>query len=426
MTDALATDLHQFIAERFGASIGLPRQFFAAQADPLAEACLAMARRFHRGGRLLAMGRGALASDAQHVVVEFVHPVITGKRALPAIVLDGNASGSVGGLRSELQAVAGPHDIVVGFIEGGDADVESALAAARERDLLTIAFTANTDHDAAAREQANYCFAAGSNDPLVNQEIYETAYHVLWELVHVFFAHRALLDDPPADAPVADEAGMADQGWLYPFLARERPGGAAAPLGEVRQSIGLKCHEIVSLRQQVLDTEADTLVQAGRTIADAFTAGRRLWIFGNGGSATDAADLASDFRSPPLPRHRALPALALSSDAATITAVANDVGFENIFARQLIAFAQRDDVAIGISTSGNSRNLVAAFQTAHRMGLRSIALSGDDGGRVAQLARAGIIGHLFVVPSAHIPRIQEAQATIYHTLYHLVHRLMEG
>jgi D-sedoheptulose 7-phosphate isomerase len=129
--------------------------------------------------------------------------------------------------------------------------------------------------------------------------------------------------------------------------------------------------------------------------------------FGNGGSATDAQDLATDALA------RGWPALALNNDAATVTAVANDVGFEQAFARQLIALGRPGDIAVAISTSGGSPNVIAAIEEAHRRGLTTVALAGYDGGRLAGL---GSLDHLFVVPSDHIPRIQEAQATIYHLL----------
>jgi D-sedoheptulose 7-phosphate isomerase len=137
------------------------------------------------------------------------------------------------------------------------------------------------------------------------------------------------------------------------------------------------------------------------------SAGGRLLTFGNGGSATDAQDLAADALA------RGWRALALNNDAATVTAVANDVGFDSVFARQLIALGGDGDVAVAISTSGGSPNLIAALEEAQRRGMLTVALAGHDGGRLAALDG---LDHVFVVPSDHVPRIQEAQATIYHLL----------
>lgn len=159
----------------------------------------------------------------------------------------------------------------------------------------------------------------------------------------------------------------------------------------------------------------------GASIVAAAQSGGRILTFGNGGSATDAADIAARFLTPHVPGARRLPALALTNDIASITGIANDVGFEHIFLRQLIALGRRGDIAMGISTSGSSVNLIAAFETAKRIGMTTIGLVGGDGGKCVGLHRAGLIDHLVVVPCDHIPRIQEVHATIYHALYDLVH-----
>ncbi|MGH4008800.1 MAG: D-sedoheptulose-7-phosphate isomerase, partial [Pseudonocardiaceae bacterium] len=118
----------------------------------------------------------------------------------------------------------------------------------------------------------------------------------------------------------------------------------------------------------------------------------------------------------PGPGRRALPAFALAGDIAVLTALSNDVSFDVVFARQIAAFGRRGDVVVGLSTSGNSINLVRAFDEAGRRGLLSVGLAGYDGGAMAEL---GSIDHLFVVPSDSVHRIQEAQTTIYHTLWEL-------
>jgi D-sedoheptulose 7-phosphate isomerase len=157
-------------------------------------------------------------------------------------------------------------------------------------------------------------------------------------------------------------------------------------------------------------------------MAERFAAGGRLLTFGNGGSATDAQDLVSVFLSP-ADDSRPLPALGLTNDIAVITALSNDVGFDVVFARQVAAFARAGDIAVGLSTSGNSTNLLRAFDEASRRGLLTVGIAGYDGGRMAELDS---IGHLFVVPSPSVHRVQEAQTTIYHTLWELTHDRING
>jgi D-sedoheptulose 7-phosphate isomerase len=140
--------------------------------------------------------------------------------------------------------------------------------------------------------------------------------------------------------------------------------------------------------------------------------GGKLIIFGNGGSATDANDWAIDCVAPP-PGLRPVPAVSLSLEPANITAIANDVGVDVIFVRQLIAHARAGDVAVAISTSGGSRNVIAALEEARKRGLMTVALLGYDGG---EIKRRGLANHVIVVESDYIPRMQEVQASIYHTI----------
>lgn len=158
-------------------------------------------------------------------------------------------------------------------------------------------------------------------------------------------------------------------------------------------------------------------------MAQAFAAGATLLAFGNGGSTTDAQDLLSELITSPFPGGPSLPAIALTNDIAVITAVGNDVGFDAIFARQVIAFGRRGDIAFGISTSGNSPNILLAFDQARKQGLLTIGLTGYDGGK---MARSAALDFCIVAPGDHIPRIQEAQATIYHALMEIVHTLLRG
>lgn len=192
-------------------------------------------------------------------------------------------------------------------------------------------------------------------------------------------------------------------------------------LARVRHSTREKCRETVALRQQTLAQAGTHIIAAAQAAARAFAQGATLLAFGNGGSATDAQDLVGELIHPPCAGARPLPALALTGDTAVITAVANDVGCENIFARQIIAFGRMGDIAVGISTSGNSPDMLRAFEQARSQGLLTIGLAGYDGGR---MARSPALDFCLVVPGEYIPRIQEAQATVYHALLELIFALL--
>jgi D-sedoheptulose 7-phosphate isomerase len=216
--------------------------------------------------------------------------------------------------------------------------------------------------------------------------------------------------------------GSGGLGSLYPFLYADHGSDPRADpdavLAEVRQSTVDKAHEIIALRREVLDNDRARLAECASAMADAFAAGGRLFAFGNGGSSTDAADLASLFLNPG-GGLRPLPAFTLTGDIAVLTALSNDIGFDVVFARPIAAFGRPGDIAVGLSTSGNSANLVRAFDEASRRGLLTIGLSGYDGGKMAELDS---IDYLFVVPSASVHRIQEAQTTVYHALWELTLR----
>ena len=195
-------DLMALVTARFEKSMTVPETFFAEAAGRIAEACWAMARRFHQGGRLLAFGNGAWATDAQHVAVEFVHPVIVGKRALPALALT-NDSATLSGLMAgagadmpfvrQLNVLARPQDIALGFSPDGHCtNVVAALTLARQMGLLTLGL-AGGDGGLFRQTEMDFCFVVSSHDPLVIQETHETLYHILWELVHVYFEHEGLL-----------------------------------------------------------------------------------------------------------------------------------------------------------------------------------------------------------------------------------------
>jgi D-sedoheptulose 7-phosphate isomerase len=201
---------------------------------------------------------------------------------------------------------------------------------------------------------------------------------------------------------------------LYPFLYAGTS-DLPAVLDQVRASTIAKAEEIIELRRTVCARDAGRLARCARAAAARFAAGGTLFAFGNGGSATDAQQLATLFLNPG-PGARPLPALGLASDTSVVTALCNDVGVDVVFARQIAAFGGRNDIAVGLSTSGNSGNLVRAFDEASRRGMLTVGLAGYEGGKMAELDS---IDYLFVAPSASVHRIQEAQTTIYQVLWEL-------
>jgi len=382
----LATQIEQRLLERNCVF----EEFFQREAVRLAEACREMSERFLRGGRLLAFGRGPYATDAQHVSVEFVHPVIVGKRALPALdlsILFG----------PWLRTILRPEDIVMGFgPPEGDPAVWAGLQEAHTHDAMTFALPGT---------EGSYAVQAATEDPFMHQEMIEILYHTLWETVHVFFEHRELGHDVGASE------------FLYPFLGREKQ-GTDDLVGEVANSIQMKVHDDAELRARIAHEQSEIISSTALAIEDRLQRGGKLILFGNGGSATDANDWAIDCVLPP-PGYRPVSAVSLSLEPANITAVANDVGTEVIFLRQLIAQARPEDVAIGISTSGGSRNIIMALEEARKRNLLTVALLGYDGG---EILRRGIADFPIVVHCDYIPRIQEVQASI----YHIIRELMEG
>jgi D-sedoheptulose 7-phosphate isomerase len=368
--------------------------FFSQQARALAIACREMSERFLSGGRLLAFGRGSYSTDAQHVSVEFVHPVIVGKRALPALDLSAL-------IRPWLEVILRPEDIVMGFgPPEGDTEVWTALESAHARGAMTFALPGPS---------GSYALKSATEDPFIHQELIEIFYHTLWETVHVFLEHRELGQD----------VGQTE--FLYPFLGQKKQ-ETAGLVDDVAASIQMKVRDDTSLRTRLAREQSEQIGAAALAIRERVSRGGKLILFGNGGSATDANDWAMDCVLPPS-GYRSVPAISLSMEPANITALANDVGVEVIFLRQLLAQAQPQDVAIGISTSGGSRNIVMALEGARKRNLLTVALLGNDGGEVY---RRGLADHPIIVRSDYIPRIQEVQASAYHVLRETLEVLNHG
>jgi len=218
---------------------------------------------------------------------------------------------------------------------------------------------------------------------------------------------------------VTDDSATSPLESLYPFLY-SGTSDLTAVLDQVRASTVAKTEEITELRRVIARRDGARIARCAREMAARFAAGGRLFAFGNGGSATDAAQLATMFLRPGrFPSGAAappLPAFGLANDTSVVTALCNDIGVDVVFARQLGAFGRAGDIAVGLSTSGNSDNLLRAFDEASRRGMLTIGLAGYAGGKMAELPG---IDYLFVAPSASVHRIQEAQTTIYQVLWSL-------
>jgi D-sedoheptulose 7-phosphate isomerase len=276
----------------------------AADATTVALACRDMAARFQAGGRLLVFGTGGGATDAEHIAVEFVHPVIVGKRALPALSLASDSATLTGIafdrgpdeiFSHQILTLGRPGDIALGLSGTTDAAaVTRGMAAAREAGMLTVALSGGGGAQVGDEKLADHCFAIASDDEHVVKEGHVTTYHLLWELVHVFF------DTPGGDSPAP--GGVES---LYPFLC-----GGAHDASEVLDSVAAspitKVGEVVELRAEVGERLAAPLALCARQMAVAFADGATLWAFGNGGSSTDAQDVVHTFLDPAA-GHRPLP-----------------------------------------------------------------------------------------------------------------------
>jgi D-sedoheptulose 7-phosphate isomerase len=322
-----------------------------------------------------------------------VHPVIVGKRALPALAL--TAEGGL--IDTQLALLADEQDIVIAFGAERGSSTRRALEVARARGALTISCGGGS---------ADWGFCLPGEDASIDQELTETLYHVLWELVHVFFEHRGLLDGR-TERRVQDTGASS---FLYPFLG-EQEHDLEAVVADVRASVLAKAQEASQLRAQTLTDGRSELAAGAVALRDCFDAGGRLLALGNGGSATDAMDAVADFRS------AGRPAIDLTEDPAILTAIANDIGTDAIFSRQVIAYGAAGDALLDLSTQGNSTNLIATHAEARRGGRVTSTLTHNDGGRIHEEQLAD---HVILTRSEHIPRIQEAQASAYHVLCELV------
>ncbi len=422
--------------------------FLDEHGERLTRACHDVARSLGRGGVLLAHGSGSAATDAARVAVALMHPAVDGKRSFPALAPSNDPTGA-----TQRAQIFGGDDIALSLTHGPvDEPARAFLDAGARRGALTVALVGARG----TAPRADHVLTVDSSDPHVVQEVQQVAYQLLCERVQVFFEHPGLLEEAcitcgdialPGRVVALTEhgatvdidglredvacdlieevtqgdlllchAGVAlerlDAGpgegpvpasSLYPFLERvERDIDVA--LRDVRESIARKGREILLLRRELDVAEIERC--AGKIRRRLMTGGRVL-TFGNGGSAAAAQDFAGDLLN------QGWTAFALGNDAATVTALADDDGYENVFARQITTLGHSRDVAIALSVNGSSENLLQALAAAHHRGMKTCAIVAHPGGLIGEF---DWLDHLLLVPSDDVARAQEAQATIYHLI----------
>jgi D-sedoheptulose 7-phosphate isomerase len=207
---------------------------------------------------------------------------------------------------------------------------------------------------------------------------------------------------------------------LYPFLHGKRQDPAAVDEA-LLHSVAEKARDSRDTNERFFGGQATVLVAAARALAGVYQRGGRMFSMGNGGSSCDASHVAVEFVHPITAGRPALAAINLVADIAMVSAVGNDVGFEHVFVRQVVAQGKAGDGLIGFSTSGNSSNLIAAFAKAKEMAVATIGFSGGEGGK---MKTSGVCDHCLVVPTTSIHRIQECHVAAYHILWDLVHTLL--
>jgi D-sedoheptulose 7-phosphate isomerase len=346
-----------------------------AEGVPAAEALVRAAERiatgFRAGGRLLVSGSGRTVADAQHVVVEFQHPVTVGKRALPALPLGGRR---------------GPADVTVSIgYDGAGVDPGADVVVTDRAPVAT---------------GADNVLVRLPGEPGRAKVAAVLAYHVMWELTHLFLEGAESTAEPSGRA--GDDPAAAA---LYPMLYRRSdPGSIDALRAAALRSAESKLVESGTVVEAALAANRPMLQRVAELVASADA----VFTFGNGGSSTDAADAAHVLG----PRVR-----SLTDDVATITALANDVSFDVVFARQLATLGRAGDGAIGFSTSGGSTNVLRAAESAERIGMWTVGFAGYDGGAMAASPSFDVV---LVAPSDSVHRIQEAQSALVAELARLV------
>ncbi|MHB1091163.1 MAG: D-sedoheptulose-7-phosphate isomerase [Ilumatobacteraceae bacterium] len=328
--------------------------------ESFADVALSLANVFRAGGKLLVAASGR-DDHAQHVAVEFVHPVIVGKPALPAIACDATS----------LSTLLDPQDAV----------------------LLIATSTVELEAMRSYLPSDAHVFEVVANESTLVQR-----YHILWETVHLCLEHAS-----STHTRQTDTASMT----LYPFLTAQSPSDDGLPASAdvataIASSTATKQSQMTDLAAHTMSAHREHVTQVAELIVATSDPGT-IYTIGNGGSSCDAARLAR------LLSCAGIRSVCLSTNYATLSALANDVGVERIFARMIDGIATRFDVLVAFSTSGASKNLINALEVAKKKGLQTVGFAGYGGG---QFVNSGLVDHMFVVDSDSVHRIQEAQGAL--------------
>lgn len=365
--------------------------------DGIAVAALALARRFDRGATVWCWS--AVHDDhARHVAVEFVHPAVLGARALPAVAVERDAA-------LVLERSVRASDSVIALVAPEHERAQPAPAGP------------------GCRTARPCVVCVGSAEPLgwFDGRV-SRSYHLLWELVQICLEHLGAAGAPTATRPGDLSASDDPSGFLYPFLDGDDGPDAidGIPdddvLAELQTSAAAKVTASRTLVADSLRRFADPVWTVGGEIGTRLDGGGRLLTLGNGGSAADAGLFATLCADPPEGVGRA--ARSLASDSVIATALANDLGADHLFARQVDAHVGSGDVVVAFSTSGESRNVCAALDAARSRGALTVALVGSDGGRVAA---TGAAHHCLTVQSDSVHRVQEVHAALSVALWRRLH-----
>lgn len=187
----------------------------------------------------------------------------------------------------------------------------------------------------------------------------------------------------------------------------------------MKKTIQKAVNQSIEVKSRFFDEYMDGIIELAQSIADAFNNGKKILIFGNGGSSTDASHIAAEFINRFRKDRPPLPAIALNTDMAVITSIANDYDFSDVFAKQLKSLGEEGDIVIGISTSGGSKNILKAMDIAKKKKMVTVALTGSKGRKFAAKAV-----HAFIVPSDNTPRIQETHITLGHIICEMVEEIL--
>jgi D-sedoheptulose 7-phosphate isomerase len=384
------------------------KKFFETYGSEVVAAALKLATVYHHGGKLLIAGNGGSACDSGNIAVEFSLPSRSEYPSLPVINLTAETAlitglmNSPGGVENvftyQLISKGKKEDAFIGISTSGNSkNLMAAFAKAKSMGMTTIALAGGDGGLMAKSKNIDHCFVAEIFSIHRTQEVHLVLYHILWDLVHRFLVKMR-------SGSEYNEAN--DNEVTSAFL----------------ELVYQKAADSREVQEQFFNNYGTEVVAASYAVAAAYERGGQIIAAGNGTSACDSAHIAVEFLHPVTAGRPALPAIDLSSEAALITALMNDVGVENVFVRQLIAKGKKEDVFIGISTNENSNNLMPAFAKAKVMGMNTIALTGGDSR--AMLSKDENVDHWFVIESNNIHQIQEVHLPIYHILWDLVHTLL--